>query len=575
LLARLAARAARWHLEKRWTLSLGEDRLFLLLAVIIGVYAGLAVVCFRMAIEWVRWQLLSSALTPSGARVVVAPVVVGLIVAALVIHVFRRVRGSGVNQTKEAMYVSDGYVPFSTVTGKFVTCSLAIGSGQSLGPEDPSLQIGAGIASALGRKLRLSREKIRLIAPVGAAAGLAAAFNAPIAAIIFVIEEVIGKWSAGVLGAIVLSSVSSVVVERWFLGSEPLFRVPLYQLVHPAELLAYSLLGIVGGFYSLAFVKLVTYFRPRLKALPTWTRYFQPAAAGFVIGIIALWVPQVMGAGYEVMDQAMNEQYTWRLLALFAACKMLATCLSFVSGTPGGLFAPTLFMGAMLGGAIGGLEGILFPRWSGPVGAYALVGMGTLFAGILRSPMTAVFMVLEVSGRYSIILPVMISSTIAYLISRRHQPAPIFDVLARQDGVDLPSLEEEREESTLRVEDAMRPPVGLWFRAQESVGEALRSAEESAEPFFLVGDGVGGWSGVAKETLRAYAQEGNGSRPLSSLMPSNVLPRLHPDQPLDTALRQIGDWPLLPVVHRADSRRLEGVISLADILRAYRRPGVT
>ncbi len=175
------------------------------------------------------------------------------------------------NQTKAAVYVFDGYVPFRTVIGKFVTCSLAIGSGQSLGPEDPSLQMGAGIASALGRRLKLSRDKLRLLAPVGAAAGLAAAFNAPISAVLFVIEEVIGTWSASALGAIVLAAVSSAVVMRGFLGGEPMFRVPAYTLAHPAELLAYAVLGVVGGVLSLAFTKIIVYFRPRLRALPEWT----------------------------------------------------------------------------------------------------------------------------------------------------------------------------------------------------------------------------------------------------------------------------------------------------------------
>ncbi|MBI1940587.1 MAG: chloride channel protein, partial [Acidobacteria bacterium] len=393
-------------------LFLAEENLFLLLAVIIGLYAGLAVVCFRMAIEWSRLWLLGSALTPSGARVILAPTLAGLVVAFLVIRFFPRVRGSGVNQTKAAVYIYDGYIPFSTVTGKFVTCSLAIGSGQSLGPEDPSLQMGAGLASALGRRLRLSRDKIRMISPVGAAAGLAAAFNSPIAAVIFVIEEVIGKWSAGVLGAIVLSAVSSVITARWFLGAEPLFRVPTYRLVHPAELGAYAALGVIGGLASLGFVKLVFWLRSRMRRLPPWTQYVLPAAAGLLIGIIGVWAPQVMGAGYEFMDQAMHDQFTWRMLALLGALKILTTSLSFVSGAPGGLFAPTLFMGAMIGGAVGGVEQLFFPHFTGPIGAYALVGMGTLFAGILRAPMTSVFLILEVSGHYSIILPVMISNAI-------------------------------------------------------------------------------------------------------------------------------------------------------------------
>lgn len=177
-----------------------ETNVFLLLAVIIGSFAGLAVVLFRITIDWIRIALLSSSLAPPAWRVVLIPTLAGFVVAFLVIHFFPRARGSGVNQTKSAVYIYDGYIPFNTVIGKFILCSLAIGSGQSLGPEDPSLQMGAGIASWLGRRLRLTRERLRVIAPIGAAAGLAAAFNSPISAVLFVIEEVIGNWSGGVLG---------------------------------------------------------------------------------------------------------------------------------------------------------------------------------------------------------------------------------------------------------------------------------------------------------------------------------------------------------------------------------------
>ena len=252
---------------------------------------------------------------PPPLRVLLVPAGAGLVVAFLVQKFFRAARGSGVNQTKAAVYVFDGYVPFRTVIGKFLTCSLAIGSGQSLGPEDPSLQMGAGIASALGRRLKLSRDKLRLLAPVGAAAGLAAAFNAPISAVLFVIEEVIGTWSASALGAIVLAAVSSAVVMRSFLGGEPMFRVPPYTLAHPAELLAYAVLGVVSGVLSLAFTKIIAYFRPKLRALPEWTYYFQPAAAGLLIGFIGLRIPQAMGTGYPYIDQALHSQYTWEILA--------------------------------------------------------------------------------------------------------------------------------------------------------------------------------------------------------------------------------------------------------------------
>ncbi|MFB3921015.1 MAG: chloride channel protein [Terriglobia bacterium] len=552
----------------RW---LGEEQFFLLLAVLIGLYSGLAVVLFRVAIDWMRLELLGSALTPKGPRIVLVPVAVGFVVAFLAVKVFPRVRGSGVNQTKSAMYVYDGYIPFGTVIGKFLTCSLAIGSGQSLGPEDPSLQMGAGIASELGRRLRLAREKLRLIAPVGAAAGLAAAFNAPISAVLFVIEEVIGRWSAGVLGAIVLSAVSSVVVERAFLGEAPLFRVPLYHLAHPAELLAYSALGVAGGLASLLFVKLISWARPRLIRLPRRWRYFLPPLAGLLIGVTGIWLPQVMGAGYGFIDQAMHDQYVWQVLAILAFAKILTTSLSFLSGTPGGMFAPTLFVGAMLGAAVGGAEHRLFPWVASSAGAFALVGMGTLFAGFLRAPFTSVFMVLEVSGNYSIILPVMISNTIAYLISRRYQRVPLFDLLSRQDGLDLPSMEEEREEATLRVEDAMLPYRGPLLDSGHTVTEALRAFETAHLEVLLVRVGDGTWTTTARTELARRVEEGKGESALSSILPGQRLPWVYPDQPLQVALRQIGDWPLIPVVHRADSRNLQGIVSVEAILQAFRR----
>ncbi len=562
-------------MELRAKLALEEGSLFLLLAVVIGVFAGLAVVCFRIAIEWTRISLLGS-LYPKMPRVFIVPAIAGLVIAFLVVKFFPRVRGSGVTQTKSAVYIYDGFIPFQTVIGKFICCALAIGSGQSLGPEDPSLQMGAGIASLLGRKLKLSREKIRLIAPVGAAAGLAAAFNSPIAAVIFVIEEVIGTWSAGVLGAIVLSAVSSVVVSRWFLGAEPLFRIPAYSLVNPSELLSYAALGIIGGFMSLFFAKLVSFARPRLRALPGKPEYWLPGAAGLVIGITGIWLPQVMGAGYDFMDQAMHGQFVWYLLFLLAFAKIIATTLSFCSGAPGGMFAPTLFVGAMLGAGVGGAEHLLLPHLAiGPVGAYALVGMGTLFAGFLRVPLTSVFMVLEVSGNYSIILPVIISNALAYLISIRFQKVPLFDVLSRQEGLDLPSMEELREGRALRVEDAMRPPKVLVLSETDTVLEAIAWVESRKEPtpedFFLVSFPTGRWAGVRVPALKKLIEDGQARSALVDIIGTQRLPRLHPDQSVDLAMRLIREWPYLPVVSRADARHLEGILSMQDVLGAYLR----
>jgi CIC family chloride channel protein len=547
-----------------------EERFFLVLSVFIGIFSGLAVVCFRFTIDWCRIYLLGSG-QPSTLRLLLVPTLSGFVIAVIVIHVFPLARGSGVNQTKAALYIFNGYIPFRTAVGKFLTSALAIGSGFSLGPEDPSLQIGACIASAIGAQMRLSRDRMRLIAPVGAAAGLAAAFNAPISAVLFVIEEVIGRWTAGILGSVVLSAISSVVVMRWFLGSESLFRVPRVELKSPAELIAYAILGIIGGLLSVVFASGIGYFRPKFKAMAPWTQYFQPALAGLLIGLIGyMGAPQVMGAGYEYMDEAIHGQFTWEFLAILAGLKILATLLSFVSGTPGGMFAPTLFIGAMLGAAVGGAEHALLPHLSASPGTYALVGMGVLFAGFLRAPMTSVFMVLELTQNYSIIVPVIIANTFAYWISRALQPTPIFDILTRQDGVELPSMEEQREENILRVEDAMQPPPETVLESEETFERALRIFDRTGADVLLVRLKPMGWSNLTRDEANAMVAEGKGQETLASLLDSEQIPGLHPDHPLDMALRYVDRWQLVPVVNRANLRELEGVIKQRDVLERYR-----
>jgi chloride channel protein, CIC family len=561
---------AFWQSWAHRIITLREDQFFLFLAILIGIFSGLAVVCFRIAIEWTQLVLLGPSLAPPPLRVVLVPTLGGLVVAFLILYVFPQAGGSGVNQIKAALYISDGYVPFRAVVGKFLTCALAIGSGQSLGPEDPSLHMGAGIASAIGRRLNLSQAKVRLIAPVGAAAGLAAAFNAPISSVLFVIEEVIGTWSVGVLGAIVLAAISSVVTMRAFLGSESLFHVPPFRMAGAAELLAYVVLGIVGGAASLLFLKWIAYARPRVLALPRWTQNFQPAFAGLLIGFIGIWLPQVMGAGYPIVDQALRGQIAWKFLLILALLKILATGISFLSGTPGGLFAPTLFIGAMLGGAAGSIEHHFFPSLTGTIGTFALVGMGTFFAGFLRTPITSVFMVMEVSGNYTSVLPVMTASLVAYAISRHYQRVPLFGLLARQDGLWLPSIEAQREQIALTVEAAMQYQAAVAVTPGETIAQALSRAEAKQNAPILLHVRAGEWHWVDREDLTRLAAAGSGDLPVTQAGVKGPLPLVFRDQSLEEALHALGDWPVLPVVSRADLSRLEGLLTLVDILRAFR-----
>jgi chloride channel protein, CIC family len=548
-----------------------DERLFLVLSIFIGVISGLLVVAFRIAIEWIRLLTLGSAPHGGQFRLLLVPAVAGLTVAALVIWFFPAARGSGVNQTKAALYIYDGYISFRTVIGKFLTSAVAIGSGHSLGPEDPSLQIGAGVASIIARNLSLSRRRLRMFAPIGAAAGLAAAFNAPISAILFVIEEVIGSWSAAVLGSLVLSAISSVVVARWFWGPEPLFRIPSIALRDPRELMAYAVLGVFGGLLAPVFSLVLGYLRPRLRALPRWTQFLQPAVAGLLVGAIGFFgFPQVMGTGYDVIDQAMHGQFVWQILLALVFLKLLATTFSFSSGTPGGMFAPTLFIGAMLGGAVGAFEKHFFPHLTGTIGAYSLVGMGVLFAGFLRAPLTSVFMVLEVSGNYSIILPIILANTLAFLISRALQPVGIFEIFTHQDGLDLPSMEEQREESVLHIEDAIQAvsvPIVHGSDTLQAVSQAISEAQATA---CLVRLPDGSWYAISADELASTSATLTPDTPVQRALKNDRTPLLFPDMPLDQALHFFPRWPLLPVLNRASRGTVEGMLTLDDVLRRYR-----
>jgi CIC family chloride channel protein len=557
-------------------MPLREERIFLLLSIFIGLISGLLVVSFRMAIEWLSVLLQGSVPGPHQIRLLLAPSLAGVLIALLTRYVFPQVRGSGVNQTKAALYISNGYISSRTVVGKFLLAALAIGSGHSLGPEDPSLQIGAGVASLVSRKVGLSRERLRIFAPVGAAAGLAAAFNAPISAILFVIEEVIGQWTAGVLGSIVLSAVSAVVIARWFWGAQPMFRIPPIELRDPRELLAYAVLGIVGGLVSLVFAKALGYLRPLMRRQPQWFQMMQPALAGLLVGGIGYFgLPEVMGAGYGAMDLAMHGQFAFKMLLALAAFKIIATTLSFSSGTPGGMFAPTLFTGAMLGAAVGSFEHIFFPHLTGSIGSYALVGMGVLFAAFLRVPLTSVFMVLEVSGNYSIILPVILANTIAYLISRALQPVPIFELFTHQDGLYLPSMEEQREETDLRFEDALHPVQVPILPGTDSIANTratLTRPELAEAPILLIQCSDNTWYAARQAELQAALAELTDADTQASLeqrLGPERTPHIFPDQQLANALPHFRRWPLLPVSNRAMRGALEGVLTLEDVLKRY------
>ena len=420
-------------------------------------------------------MLLGPSLAPSFPRVVLAPTLAGLVVAVLAIRVFPLVRTSGVNQIKSAVYISNGYVPFVTVIGKFIACALAIGSGQSLGPEDPSLQMGAGIASLIGRSLRLSQEKVRLIAPVGAAAGLAAAFNAPISAVLFVIEEVIGTWSAGVLGAIVLAAVSSVVTMRAFLGPESLFRVPPFRVAGPSEMLAYAVLGVAGGGASLLLLKWIAWARPKVQALPNWTKYLLAFLGGIADRIDRDALSA--GDGRGLCDCGPGDARAIRVaIAVVAGRAKIAGDRIFFSERNAGRDVCACAIYRRDVGRSGWRHGASFRAEPyGDGGHFCAGGNGDIVCGVsAHADHFGIYGDRGCGKLHCYFAGNYFHDDCVWDFARLPE-GPFFDVLARQDGVALPSIEERREMTSFVVEDAMRTDGVLVSEPGEHIVEVAEA----------------------------------------------------------------------------------------------------
>ncbi|MGE0445628.1 MAG: chloride channel protein [Vicinamibacterales bacterium] len=422
--------------SERESISTTEDRLFLILTIIVGIAAGITAVLFSVAIELTTRRLFG--LDPGPWRLWLTPVIGSVFASALLAFAVPEARGSGVPQTKAAYQLHGGMIPGRVAAGKFLLGVMTIGSGQALGREGPSVQIGAGLAAATGRWLELSPRRRRDLVAVGAAGALAAAFNTPVAAVLFTLEEIIGDMNAPLLGSTVVASVGSVIVQRAMLGNEPLFHVPTYELVHPGELGAYAVLGIVGGLLSVLFCRGLLRLRAGFRRLPARTAPWHPVVGGLATGFLLLIAPAILGVGYEYVDGALNGSLALQVMIVLCLLKAIATGLSYASGNSGGVFAPSLYIGAMLGGAIGVVVHTYAPFPTATPGAYALVGMGTIFAGIIRAPLTSVFMIFEITQDYQILVPLMVANLLSFLISKHYQAVPLYDALLQQDGVHLP-----------------------------------------------------------------------------------------------------------------------------------------
>jgi CIC family chloride channel protein len=426
-----------------------ERQRLLAVTILAGGLCGLAAVAFHLSIASLEALFIDRANAAPGHSwiwwTILTPGLGGLFAGIGLTYFAPAAAGSGIPQVKVAYALRNGYVTVRETIGKFILCAVQIGAGASLGLEGPTVQICAGVSSALARIVRLSPKNCRRMASVGMAAGIAAAFNAPIAAVTFTLEELIGDLDQTMLSGVIVAAALAAVVEHSILGTNPVFHVQrAYTLGNASSLLWYALLGLLAALVSVAFTDSLLWLRAQFKKLNAVPKWIHPAIGGLAVGCMAVLALQlfqlngIAGDPYKTLTLALTGTLPVLCMATLCILKLASTVCSYSSGGSGGIFAPALFMGAMLGGAVGFLDVNLFHHSSDAIAAFAVVGMGAVFAGIVRAPMTSILIVFEMTGGYGLVLPLMIANMSAFALARHWRRTPIYEALLAQDNIHLP-----------------------------------------------------------------------------------------------------------------------------------------
>ncbi|TDD92998.1 chloride channel protein [Actinomadura darangshiensis] len=486
-----------------------------MLALAAGCGAGLGAIVFRLLIEAFThlftghddYSAAGHAANPHlpwlGPFFVLAvPVVAGLVYGPLVHRFAPEARGHGVPEVMVAVAQRGGRIGAQVALVKSLASALTIGSGGSVGREGPIVQIGAALGSTLGRVARVAESRLRILVACGAAGGIAATFNAPLAGVFFAMELILRDYTVESFGVVVLASVTASVIGRAAFGSASFMSLPDFHMNHPVEYLLFAVLGLVGALVGMGFTRVLYAVEDvcdRVWRGPEWLR---PAVGGVLLGGLLLVVPQMYGVGYPVLENAVDGKYVIGFLLVLLVAKIAATSLTIGIGGSGGVFAPSLFMGAMLGSAFGAAVHQLAPSVTSSPGAYGLVGMGAVFAGAARAPITAVVILFELTGEYSIILPMMTAIVVAALVSRHLSPGTIYTTKLRRRGVDLDTPPVDAR-LTRHVDSVMQPvPEPLSGALPlEAASRLLILSEHGALPVL---DDHGAYQGVI--TARAAAE---------------------------------------------------------------------
>jgi CIC family chloride channel protein len=561
-------------------LKTNEHTTMAILAVIVGLASGIGAVGFRHLI--LLFQTISygtdgnllqlAQATPWYLRLWI-PAAGGLVVGPLVYFFAREAKGHGVPEVMESVALRSGIIRKRIVLIKSLASAICIGTGGSVGREGPIVQIGSAIGSTIGQVLKISADRIRTLVGCGAAAGIAATFNAPIAGSMFALEVVLGDFGLATFSPIVISSVVATAISRHFLGNAPAFLVPAYELFSAWEFPLYVMLGLFCALVAVSFTSVLYRFEDLFDGMK-FPDYLKATLGGFILGAMGLVFPHVLGVGYGTIDLALIGNLSWWLLLLLAACKILATSITIGSGGSGGIFAPSLFMGAMAGGVFGTLAHAVLPGVTASSGAYSIVGMGAVVSGTTHGPMSAILILFEMTGDYKIILPLMIACIISYLTSSQLLQESIYTLKLARRGINIRGGKEVNVLKSMPVRDVMNPhpetmPENLSLR---EFSERISKSKHNSFPIVNKDGNLTGILSFLDYHDAVFDENLKDLIVAKDLATLNVV-TVSIDDNLYSALEKITskDFSILPVVDKDNPSVLLGVLTRRDIMGAYNK----
>jgi len=566
-------------------LQLSETNALIILSVFVGVATGFGALAFTSLIEYFNHiffgftdQILTQAVGQRGSGgykyyLPLIPMIGGLLVGPIVFKIAKEAKGHGVPEVMDAVARLGGIIRPRVAAAKAVASAICIGSGGSAGREGPIIQIGSALGSTIGQMFRMSGDHVKILVGCGSAAGISAVFNAPMAGVLFAMEIILGDYAIRTFAPVLLSSVVASVITRAFLGNFPAFEVPSYSLVSAWEFPLYIVMGFVIGLAAVMFTRTLDIFEDNFEKLkiPNWTK---PALGGLLLGIIAIFFPQVLADGYKTIGLTLLGDMSLLLMVVLIFLKVLATSLTLGSGNSGGIFAPSLFMGAMGGGAFGVMVNYFFPEITATPGAYALVGMAAMVAGTTHAPITAIFIIYEMTLDYRIILPLMVTVVFSTLVARHLFPHSIYTVKLFKRGIDLRGGKDINVLRSHTVAEVMSTRFETLLTSS-TLAEIFNKITHSKETYFVVTDTHDHLKGIISfQDIRNLLSKHELDYLVIAqdlVVPETVV--INDDDTLEVAYKIFGQrgFGLIPVVKRSQPNRVIGVVRREKLVDYYNK----